>query len=107
MNNDIANNMKYNLLVARFIKEKLDKMPEFHDKQISLLVHKSVNMNTIYNSFNSTLSELLQNNISTLSTIMTKEELDFINNPSNLSLLYSVDKGSEVDNDYVSYIMYL
>ena len=103
---NISDSMKYNLLVARTIKEKLFKIPEFHNKQIALLVDKSRSINSIYECFNDSLHELLYKHIDILSKVMTKEELEFINNPSNLSLLYTVDKGSEV-NGFVSYTMYL
>lgn len=103
---NISDNMKYNLLIARTIKEKLFKIPEFHNKQISLLLDKNRSINSIYECFNDSLHELLYKHIDILSKVMTKEELEFINNPSNLSLLYTVDKGSEV-NGFVSYTMYL
>lgn len=103
---NISDSMKYNLLVARTIKEKLFNIPEFHNKQISLLLDKDRSMNSIYECFNDSLHELLYKHIDILSKVMTKEELEFINNPSNLSLLYTVDKGQEIDG-FVSYIMYL
>ena len=103
---NISDSMKYNLLVARTIKEKLFKIPEFHNKQIALLLDKSRSINSIYECFNNSFHELLHKHIDILSKVMTKEELEFINNPSNLSLLYTVDKGSEV-NGFVSYTMYL
>lgn len=103
---NISDSMKYNLLVARTIKEKLFKIPEFHNKQIALLLDKSRSINSIYECFNDSLHELLYKHIDILSKVMTKEELEFINNPSNLSLLYTVDKGSEV-NGFVCYTMYL